>query len=71
MSKKETEYDRFDRMKRLEKELEIQKKKSSETIEFDFESRKKGKSKLSSKSKQKNCSNLYDEDMDYELVGQG
>ncbi len=48
MSKKETEFDRYDRMKKLERESEAQKRKN-EFLEDDV-TEKSGKSKRSSAS---------------------
>ncbi len=62
MSKKESEFDRFDRMKRLEKETEVQKRKSegalSETVE-----KKGGKPKANLR---KNWTHEYADDLETE-----
>lgn len=47
MSKKETEFDRYDRMKKMERESEVQKRKNVETLDL-------GKNKKGGKAKSEN-----------------
>ena len=58
MSKKESEFDRYERMKKLQKEAEAQKKKQSGNFI------KKNKPKISNKSSQKHRLQSYMIDLD-------
>ena len=69
MSKKETEFDRIDRMRKMEKEAEITKRKNSEE---DLSKKKgAGKPKVNTASpKKKNWTKDYDDAMgdEYEYI---
>ena len=57
LSKKETEFDRYERMKKLEKEAEVAKRKSAD---MDDENRKKGgKPKMGKAPKRNNWNQNY------------
>lgn len=67
MSKKETEFDRYERMKKLEKEAEVEKRK----LEGSVSKKKSGKPKLEADSKKQKWSMAYnisvDDDEYYEV----
>lgn len=62
MSKKETEFDRYERMKKLEKEAEVEKRKS----EGSGNKKNTGKSKLSADPKKQKWSMAYNISVDDE-----
>lgn len=63
MSKKETEFDRYERMKRLQKEAEIQKKKEMDSR--IGKNKKKGRVNLSSNgSRKKDWTKSYEAGID-------
>lgn len=65
MSKKETEFDRVDRMKKLEREAEMEKRKSDDSFS---KSKKGGRSKpfiTSNKNEKSLYTEEYEEEYDY------
>ncbi len=68
MSKKESEFERYDRMKKLERENEAQKRKNYEFFEDDAKNKGRGKTKSNfvyqKKGKTKSF-DIYEEEYEY------
>jgi len=68
VSKKESEFDRYARMKKLQKEAEVEKRKSNDIFASDVKT-SKGKPKINKKGvKLKNSQHFWDDEDEYEYI---
>ncbi|HOQ17078.1 MAG TPA: hypothetical protein PLC16_05885 [Defluviitaleaceae bacterium] len=64
MSKKETEFDRYERMKKIQREMEIQKRKEMDDFRAGKNKKKKKMGFSENNTRRKDWTKYYEADMD-------